>query len=293
MTHATARPAGYRPLPRITGPIERAFIRPFIELLFNVGRVAMFVATTIWLAPATVRWYPKQTMKILNNLAWGRGSLIVDGGIVSTMLLIGFGMGAMVAIEAFAMLDMLGFGALAGVVGGMANIREMAPLAAGIAFAAQAGCRMTAEVGAMRVSEEIDAIESLGIRSIPFVVGTRLLGGVLCVAPAYAATLLLSFVTCRALVTTVHSQSVGTYNHYFEQFLDPASLLYSLIKALVFCGAVTLVHCYFGFFASGGPAGVGVASGRAIRASLVLIIVLDLTLSVAMWGLFPSYEFRG
>ncbi|MUM19888.1 ABC transporter permease [Mycobacterium sp. CBMA 623] len=253
----------------------------------------MFVGTTVWLLPSTVRWYPKQTVKILNNLAWGRGAIIVDGGVVSMMLLIGFGIGAMVSIEAFAAMDMIGFGALTGVVGGLANVREMGPIAAGIAFAAQAGCRMTAEVGAMRVSEEIDAIESLGIRSIPFVVGTRLLGGMLCVAPAYLATLLLSFVVSRTLVTIVHSQSAGTYQHYFVQFLDPVGLVCSLIKAVTFCAAVTLIHCYFGFFTTGGPAGVGVASGRAIRASLVMIIVLDLVLSILMWGLVPQYVFRG
>lgn len=293
MTRAAARPSQYRPLPWLTGPFENLIIKPFGNTMANIGQIVLFVGTTLWLLPSTVRWYPKQTMKILNNLSWGRGALIVDGGVVSTMLMIGFGMGAMVSIEAFAALDMLGFGALTGVVGGLANIREMAPLAAGIAFAAQAGCRMTAEVGAMRVSEEIDAIESLGIRSIPFVVGTRLLGGILCVAPAYAATLLLSFVVSRTLVTVIHAQSAGTYNHYFVQFLDPVGLVFSLTKALVFCGAVTLIHCYFGFFTTGGPAGVGIASGRAIRASLVIIIVLDLTLSIAMWGLFPSYEFPG
>ncbi|SHU87177.1 MlaE family ABC transporter permease [Mycobacteroides abscessus] len=287
------RVARYRPLPSITGRFERVVVRPAADFLVTLGRVVLFVGTTVWLLPSTVRWYPRQTIKILNNLAWGRGAIIVDGGVVSTMLLIGFGIGAMVSIEAFAAMDMIGFGALTGVVGGLANVREMGPIAAGIAFAAQAGCRMTAEVGAMRVSEEIDAIESLGIRSIPFVVGTRLLGGMLCVAPAYLATLLLSFVVSRTLVTVVHSQSPGTYHHYFVQFLDPVGLAYSLIKAVVFCAVVTLIHCYFGFFTTGGPAGVGVSSGRAIRASLVMIIVLDLALSIVMWGLFPQYVFRG
>jgi len=293
MTALTAMPSRHRPLSRLTTTIERLLLRPFANAAVQLGQVTIFIAVTVWLLPSTIRHYPKQTMKILNNMAWGRGSLIVDGGVVSTMLLLGFGIGAMVSVEAFAALDLLGFGALTGVVGGLANVREMAPIAAGIAFAAQAGCRMTAEIGAMRISEEIDAIESIGIRSIPFVVGTRLLGGMLCVPPAYLSTLLLSFVVSRVLVTGVHSQSTGTYNHYFVQFLDLPGIGYSVLKALVFCMAVTLIHCYYGFFASGGPAGVGVASGRAIRASLVMIVVLDLALSVAIWGLFPSYVFRG
>ena len=65
----------------------------------------------------------------------------------------------------------------------------MAPLVAGIAFAAQAGCRMTAEIGAMRISEEIDATEAIGLQPIPFVVGTRLVGSMICVIPGFLMTL--------------------------------------------------------------------------------------------------------
>ncbi|RDI68370.1 ABC transporter permease [Nocardia pseudobrasiliensis] len=289
---STSAPSRYRPFPRVSRTVDRA-LRPMSAGLAEVGQVVVFIAHTVWLLPVTVRHYRSQTMRMLNNLAWGRGSLIVDGGVVSTMLIMGLAVGAIVSIEAFAGLNLIGFGALSGVVGGMANIREMAPIVAGVGFAAQAGCRMTAEIGAMRISEEIDAIESLGVRSIPFVVGTRLLGGLLCVAPAYLATLLLSFLTCRTIVTVLHAQAAGTYNHYFEQFLDPVDVGFSLVKALLFCAVATLIHCYFGFFAAGGPAGVGIASGRAIRASLVAIILLDLILTVLLWGVTPEFVFVG
>lgn len=289
---SSTAPSRYHSLPR-TARLARRVSRPGADLFAEIGRAALFVGRTLWLLPVTVRQYRAQTFRILNNLAWGRGSLIVDGGVVSTMLILGVAIGAMVSIEAFAGLDLIGFGALSGVVGGMANIREMAPIVAGVGFAAQAGCRMTAEIGSMRISEEIDAIEALGVRTVPFVVGTRLVGGMLCVAPAYLVTLLVSFVTCRSVVTVVHSQSAGTYNHYFEQFLDPVDVLYSMLKAVLFCSVVTFIHCYFGYFASGGPAGVGIASGRAIRASLVAIIMLDLMLTVLLWGVTPEFVFTG
>ena len=76
-------------------------------------------------------------------------------------------------------------------------------------------------------------------------------------------------------------------------FLTPTDLAYSLIKAVVFCVAVTLIHCYYGYFTTGGPAGVGQSSGRAVRASLVTVMVLDFTLTVALWGLQPQFVFRG
>ncbi|SKG96670.1 ABC-transporter integral membrane protein [Mycobacteroides abscessus subsp. massiliense] len=272
--------------------VQRVAIRPAENWLIRVGRFVIFVAQSLWYLPATLRVYGKQTLRVLHNLAWGRG-VLVRGGVVSTMLLLGFAIGAVMAIETYAGLDTVGFGALTGAVGGLASVREMAPIAAGIAFAAQAGCRMTAEVGAMRSSEELDALEALGIRSIPFVVGTRLVGGMLCVIPAFLVTLLLSFIISRVLVTAVRGQSVGTYNHYFIQFIDPRDIVFATIKVLIFTAAVTIIHCYYGFFSDDGPSGVGIASGRAVRASLVVIILLDMLITVVLWGLVPSYAFRG
>jgi phospholipid/cholesterol/gamma-HCH transport system permease protein len=253
----------------------------------------LFTGQVFLTLPLTVRQYRRETLARMNSLAWGRGSILVDGGVISVLVILGLAIGASIAIEAFATLNLLGFGALSGIVGGLANVREMAPLVAGIAFAAQAGCRMTAEIGSMRIAEEIDAVETMGLRPIPFVVGTRLLGGLLIVIPGFALTLLVSFYVSNAMIKIAYSQPGGTYDHYFVQFLSPTDLFYSTIKATVFCAAVTLVHCYYGFFASGGPVGVGLASGRAVRASLVTIMVLDFILTVSLWGLKPTFVFKG
>ena len=111
------------------------------------------------------------------DLAWGRGSLIVDGGVISVLVILGIAIGGMVAIEAWATLNIMGFGALIGHHRQAGRTYERWRRCAGIAFAAQCGCRMTAEIGSMRIAEEIDATEAMGLRPIPFVVGTRLVGG--------------------------------------------------------------------------------------------------------------------
>lgn len=270
----------------VASRISRASFRP-------VGQFLVFTAQTLWLLPLTVRRYRPQTYQAMNNLAWGRGSILVDGGVISVLIILGVAIGASVAVEAFATLNIIGFGALSGLIGGLANVREMAPLVAGIAFASQAGCRMTAEIGAMRISEEIDATEVMGLRSIPFVVGTRLIGAMICVVPGYLMTLVVSFFVSSTVIRVFHNQPGGTYDHYFVQFLSLTDIGYSLIKATVFCAAITLIHCYYGFFTSGGPVGVGRASGRAVRASLVAIMVLDFVLTVALWGLKPEWVFKG
>ncbi|WP_235948213.1 MlaE family ABC transporter permease [Nocardia terrae] len=259
----------------------------------EIGQVVIFVAKVIYLLPKTVRHYRQATFKTMNNMAWGSGSLVVDGGVVSLMFFLGVAVGAVVAIEAFMALDLLGFGALTGIIGSFGNIRVIAPIITGIGFAAQAGCRMTAEIGAMRISEEIDATESMGLQAIPFVVGTRLIGGMLVVLPGYLMALVISFITGGIIVKTFDGQAAGTYDHYFSQFLSLPDLGASVLKAITFCAVVTLIHCYYGYFASGGPAGVGAASGRAIRASLVAIVVLNFVMTVAIWGLSPLLVFKG
>jgi phospholipid/cholesterol/gamma-HCH transport system permease protein len=253
----------------------------------TIGQFVVFTAQTVWLLPVTLRRYRRQTFQAMNSLAWGRGSIIVDGGVISVLLILGVAIGASVAVEAFATLNLIGFGALSGIVG------EMAPLVAGIAFASQAGCRMTAEIGAMRISEEIDATEALGLRPIPFVVGTRLVGAMICVVPGFLMTLVISFFVSNTVIRVFHNQPGGTYDHYFVQFLPLTDIVYSLIKATIFCAAVTLIHCFYGYFTTGGPVGVGLASGRAVRASLVAIMVLDFTLTVVLWGLQPVFVFKG
>jgi phospholipid/cholesterol/gamma-HCH transport system permease protein len=261
--------------------------------LRGIGQWTLFVGQTFFYLPLTVRRYSRQTLAATINLAWGRGSLVVDGGTISVLLILGMAVGASLAIEALATLNIIGFGALSGLIGGVGAVRVIGPLVAGIAFTAQAGTRMTAEIGAMRISEEIDAVEAMGLRPIPFVVGTRLIGGMLCVIPGYLLTLVATFFILETVVVVFNGEPGGTYDHYFIQFLTPIDLLYSLIKATTYCIAVTLIHCYYGYFASGGPVGVGEASGRAVRASLVTIMVLDFTTTVLLWGLKPEFVFKG
>jgi len=162
----------------------------------QIGRFVVFTAATLWLLPVTLRRYRRQTLHAMNDLAW----VGVDHrrrGVISVLVILGVAIGGTVAVEAYSTLNLIGFGALSGIVGGLANVREMAPLVAGIAFASQAGCRMTAEIGAMRIAEEIDAVEALGLRAIPFVVGTRLIGAMVTVVPAICSRSSPAF-TCPA-----------------------------------------------------------------------------------------------
>ncbi|MEY1677579.1 ABC transporter permease [Gordonia sp. ABKF26] len=281
--HYRRRGLGWtRSLRRAWGPVDA------------VGRQFHFVWMALSGIGHALRMHRRRTAEIFTDLAWGNGrALIVGGGVAPVLALMGVVSGAMIGIIGFEVLDMLGVGPLAGAMSAIANPRELAPLIAAVGFAAQAGCRITAEVGAMRISEEIDALEAQAIDPVPYVVSTRVIASVLTVIPAYLIALALGFATTRLTVTAVQGQPTGAYQHYFDMFVEPLDLAYSLVKVAVFVIVVTLVHAYQGFYASGGPEGVGVASGRAIRASLVAITVCDMVLTLLMWGLESSIDFAG
>ena len=172
-------------------------------------------------------------------------------------------------------------------------VSEIAPLVAGIALAATVGCGFTAQLGAMRISEEIDAVEVMAIPSMQYLVSTRIVGGLIAIIPLYVVGLLSSYFATRLTVTLIYGQSPGTYDHYFNQFLPPGDVLWSFGKVLVFAVTVILIHCYYGYTASGGPAGVGVAVGRAVRTSIVAVNVIDLFLSMAIWGTTTTVRLAG
>jgi phospholipid/cholesterol/gamma-HCH transport system permease protein len=124
-------------------------------------------------------------------------------------------------------------------------------------------------------------------------VTTRMIAAFIAVIPLYIVALSASYLSPRLITTMIYGQSPGTYDHYFLQFLPPVDMLWSFFKLLFLAVAVILAHCYYGYTASGGPAGVGMAVGRAIRTSIVTIVVADFFLSFAIWGSTTTVRITG
>jgi phospholipid/cholesterol/gamma-HCH transport system permease protein len=166
-------------------------------------------------------------------------------------------------------------------------------LTAAIALAATIGAGATAQLGAMRINEEIDALEVMGIRSIAYLASTRVLAGVIVVVPLYCVAMLMSFLAARFGTTVIYGQSEGVYDHYFNTFLIPVDLIWSFLQAFSMAVVIMLVHTYYGYTASGGPAGVGEAVGRAVRTSLVVSAVIILFVSLAIYGRTGNFNMSG
>jgi phospholipid/cholesterol/gamma-HCH transport system permease protein len=259
----------------------------------RVGDFASFCAFTIWGSVYTMRRYPREVLRQLADVAWGTGALLVGGGTVGVMVLMSLSAGTSLGIEGFNGLELLGLAPLTGFVSAGVNTRELAPLVAALALGGQVGCRYTAQLGSMRISEEIDALEVMAVEPMRYLVGTRVLAAMFAILPLYLIGLLGSYLASELSVVLIFHQSRGTYEHYFYSFIDGRDIILSVVKILVFATDVALIHCWFGFRAGGGPQGVGEATGRAIRASIVSVVVLDMILTLVFWGHDPGFRVAG
>ena len=261
--------------------------------LETLGDQLLFYAKALAWTPRVLKNYRQETMTILAEVVFGVGALSVIAGTVGVIAFLAFFAGTEVGLQGYASLSQIGVAKFTAFISAYFNTREVAPLVASIALAATVGCGYTARLGAMRINEEIDALEVMAVPSIPFLVTTRMIAGFVAVIPLYTVALLASYLSPRLITTLIYGESVGTYDHYFLQFLPPVDMLWSFGKLIVLAVAIILIHCYYGYTASGGPAGVGVAVGRAIRTSIVTVVVADFFLTFAIWGSTTTVRITG
>jgi phospholipid/cholesterol/gamma-HCH transport system permease protein len=264
-----------------------------VDGLAALGAQLRFHIRAIGFVPRALRRYPREVLRLLSQVSFGSGALAVIGGTIGVMLSLSLFTGAVVGLQGYAALNQLGTPALTGFISAYFNTREIAPLVAGLALSATVGCGFTAQLGSMRIAEEIDALEVMAVPSVPFLVTTRIIAGFIAVIPLYVIGLLSSYLSTYLIVVYYEHASPGTYSHYFHLFLPPGDVIWSFFKVLVFSLVVILTHCYYGYTAKGGPAGVGIAVGKAVRTAIVAINVFDLFLSLAIWGSNVSVRLAG
>ncbi|MFD2473574.1 MlaE family ABC transporter permease [Amycolatopsis silviterrae] len=255
-----------------------------VETLRSLGKQLSFYGQAYGWILRALRRYKKEIFRLIAEVSLGTGGLALIGGTVVVVVFMTAAVGVEVGLQGFTSLANVGLEALSGFVSSYANTREGAPVLAGIALTATVGAGFTAQLGAMRVNEEIDALEVMAVPSVPFLVTTRIIAGLVAVIPLYSLALLGSYAATKVVVTVLFGQSTGSYEHYFSVFLVPSDIFISFAKALVMSIMVMSVHCYYGFTASGGPAGVGRGVGGAVRNSLIGIMIVDLLMDLAIYG---------
>jgi len=268
------------------------FVNRGVDSLANIGEQLTFMAKSLFDVIPAAR-HGGEIARLISEITMGAGALIVGAGTAGVIFFMAFFTGTQVGLEGFKGLQLIGAEAFTGFVSAFANTREITPLIAGVTLAAQVGAGFTAELGAMRVNEEIDALETMAVRPVPYLISTRIIAALVAITPLYLISLFASYIATEFVVVKLLGLSGGTYAHYFSLFLPAIDVFYSLIKAVVFAISVALIHCYYGFTATGGPAGVGIAVGKAIRASIVVVNLLNLMMSAFMWGVTDTVRIAG
>ena len=220
------------------------------------------------------------------------GLLIVS----STLFIWGlvFIIGLQCGIEGAYLLQSQGAPQYAGLFSAWCDLRELAPLAFGYMMAAKVGTGIVAELGSMRISDEIDALEVMGISGITFLCATRLVAAWLVLPFVYLGAVVWGFLASYiAVVQQVANVSPGGYSLIFWEFQNPGDLLFSLIKAMAMATMIVLVGCYYGYTASGGPVGVGVATAKSMVVNIVGVHVIGMLGTQLFWGANPRAPIGG
>jgi phospholipid/cholesterol/gamma-HCH transport system permease protein len=264
-----------------------------VGTLNSIGDHTLFYGRALAGIPFAITRYRREIIRLIAEISMGAGTLAMIGG---TVVIVGFltlAAGGTLAVQGYSSLGNIGIEALTGFLSAFINVRILAPVVAGIGLAATFGAGVTAQLGAMRISEEIDALEAMAIRPISYLVSTRIVAGMLAITPLYSIAVILSFLASQFTTVVLFGQSGGLYNHYFDTFLNPIDLLWSVLQALLMALSVLLLHTYYGYFASGGPEGVGVATGNAVRTSLIVVISVTLLVSLSIYGSNGNFNLSG
>ncbi|MGB0437498.1 MAG: MlaE family ABC transporter permease [Mycobacterium sp.] len=264
-----------------------------VAWLSGIGDHALFYGRAIAGVPHAAVHFRKEIIRLIAEISMGAGTLAMIGGTLAIVGFLTLAAGGTLAIQGYSSLGNIGIEALTGFLAAFINVRIAAPVVAGIGLAATFGAGVTAQLGAMRINEEVDALESMGIPPVEYLVSTRIVAGMIAITPLYAVAVILSFLASQFTTVVLFGQSAGLYDHYFNTFLNPIDLLWSFFQAVLMALAILLLHTYFGFFATGGPSGVGAAVGDAVRTSLVVVVSVTLLVSLAIYGHDGNFNLSG
>jgi phospholipid/cholesterol/gamma-HCH transport system permease protein len=274
----TRRPARPPIPPRTAPPAVVAGARSRLE---NLGRMVQFSAGALARIPQSTRYMRE---------IWWYAAFIAIGSTPVALVLTYF-TGSECSVEAYYSLSQIGAQSLAGVFNAICDTREITPLFFGFAIGAKVGCGLVAELGTMRVNEEIDALEVMGIPSKIYLVSTRMLATFIVLPFMYLLALGVSYLgsyVVQMFQVPAGTISSGIYSDYFYRFINIQDLAFSMIKAVVFAFLIVCVAVYYGYNVTGGAVGIGRAVAKTMALALVITVVVNALLTQIFWGTNPN-----
>jgi phospholipid/cholesterol/gamma-HCH transport system permease protein len=256
------------------------------EWLASFGEIVRFCSTVV------AEVFSLRVFRFFGEALRQAGLLILSSTLVIWGLI--FIIGLQCGIEGAYFNRAVGSPAYAGVFAAWCDLRELVPYAFGYMMAAKVGTGIVAELGSMRISDEIDALEVMGISSMTFLCATRLLAAWMVLPFMYLAGIGAGFfASYLAVVQQIGEVSSGGYSLVFWMFQNPPDLLYSVIKGMAMATVIVLVGCYYGYTASGGPVGVGTATAKSMVLNIVLVHLIGMLGTQLFWGANPRAPIGG
>jgi phospholipid/cholesterol/gamma-HCH transport system permease protein len=254
--------------------------------LDSLGEISRFGGRTMGLV------YSGRVLRFFGESLRQAGILILGSALVIWGLV--FITGLECGVEGAYLLRAQGAPAYAGVFSAWCDLREIIPYGFGYMMAAKVGTGIVAELGSMRISDEIDALEVMGVPPVTFLAATRLLAAWIALPFIYMVAVAVSyFASYLVVVNQIGDTSSGGYLLIFWMFQNPPDLLFSLIKGMVMATVIVLVGCYYGYTASGGPVGVGAATAKSMALNIVLVHIIGMVGTLVFWGANPRAPIGG
>jgi phospholipid/cholesterol/gamma-HCH transport system permease protein len=286
---ASAQPAAYQRNGEAQppGPLTRlvnGFVEPVRSGLTEAGAIAGFAATAFLELRGVLRYMSELLRQV--------GILITSSALV--LLAMQFVFGLTCGNESVYILRGYGASSYEGVFSALCPLREATPFMFAYMVGAKIGCGYVAELGSMRISDEIDAMETLGINSMRYLVSTRLLANILISAPIFIIGLAVFYLgEVFVILYQIHDISKAAWESVQWAFTNGPSIFYSYIKTLIMWVCIVIASLYYGYNARGGPVGVGAATARSMVVALVLTMVLNAGFTFFFWGVNPQIPVGG
>ena len=256
------------------------------EMIASFGDIARFMARVMG------EVYSGRVLRFFGEALRQAGILILGSALVIWGL--AFILGLTCGIEGAYFSRSVGAPAQAGVFSAWCDLREVMPYAFGYMMSAKVGTGLVAEIGAMRISDEVDALEVMGISSLTFLCSTRLLAAWIVLPFIYLAAVGAEFfASYLAVVQQIGEVSSGGFFLIFWMFQNPPDLIFSLVKGMAMATVIVLVGCYYGYTAKGGPVGVGTATAKSMVLNTVMVHLVGMVGTQIFWGSNPRAPIGG
>lgn len=246
--------------------------------------VVDFIGGHVIMAGRALMWLVRPPLRAGNYI---EAAEYIGFGSLPIVLLVGVFTGMVTALQSIAAFRPFGLEDLVGGTTGFAIATELGPVLTALMLAGRVGAGIATEIGTMRISEQIDALESMAVNPTQFLITPRLVAGTLMAPILTLLFFLVGMAGAYLVAVLINGIDSGQFVYNFKEFVRPVDLFQGLLKSSVFGFVLVLIGCYQGYNAKGGGRGVGIGTTRAVVVGSVSVLVTDYFLSEILLAILP------